>query len=265
MVLLTTTEAAKAAIEEYCKIDGEGQDEKPTDERLDRLSDVELGSPIDHADLIEISKYLLSNDKRNGGEEASRKWRLDTLLKGATVYKPPPTSKPEPTSEYKALMKRLRQDEEQQKYERMLNPPPAESFGQRFPNARPSFGSNHLGPHGVAGEVDEVTYADVNRQMTLIINVLVSIICCSIAIWIAARRWEVPARLGLSMSGSGLVAAAEVVIYMGYIRRVKDAKGLETKKVESKEIVETWVLDGSSANSKFEGSDGVRFRKGKHR
>jgi hypothetical protein len=164
-------------------------------------------------------------------------------------------------------MKRLRQEEEERRYEDMVNPPPSiERFHQRFPGAKPTFGSSQLGPFGAEGEVDEVTYADVNRQMTLIINVLVSIICCSIAIWIAARRWDVPQRLGLSMSGSGLVAIAEVAIYMGYIKRVKDAKGKEVKAMEKKEIMETWVLDGSSStSSKIESSDAVRFRKGKHR
>jgi len=169
------------------------------------------------------------------------------------------------TPEYKALMKRLRHEQEQQKYERMTNPQPQTYNSERFPGGKPSFGSNHLGPHGTAGEVDEVTYADVNRQMTLIINVLVSIICCSIAIWMAARRWDVPQRLGLSMTGSGLVAAAEVAIYMGYIRRVEDAKGKEKKILESKEIVETWVLDGSTGTSKSDADDGMRHRKGKHR
>ena len=140
----------------------------------------------------------------------------------------------------------------------MVNPPPpTETFNQRFPYAGPSFGPT------ADTEVDEVTYADVNRQMALIINVLVSIIACSVAIWIAARRWDVPQRLGLSMSGSGLVAAAEVAIYMGYIRRIKEAKGKEVKMVERKEIVETWVLDGVSG--KDEGGEGIRFRKGKHR
>lgn len=170
------------------------------------------------------------------------------------------------TSEYKALMKRLREAEERQQYERMINPPPPlETFNQRFPNAARSWNSNMLGPMGTADDVDEVTYADVNRQMTLIINVLVSIICCAIAIWIAARRWAVPQRLGLSMSGSGLVAVAEVAIYMGYIRRIKDAKGSEAKKVERKEIVETWVLDGSTKDVKIDANDSVRYRKGKHR
>ena len=167
------------------------------------------------------------------------------------------------TLEYKALMRNLRKEEEQRQYERMLNPQSQGTFG---PDASYSFNPATSLSHGpAADEVDEVTYADVNRQMALIINVLVSIIACSVAIWIAARRWDVPQRLGLSMSGSGLVAVAEVAIYMGYIRRIKDAKDKEVKKVERKEVVETWVLDGTTSIAKDSANETVRYRKGKHR
>lgn len=162
-------------------------------------------------------------------------------------------------------MQRLRKEEEQRQYERMSNlHTPQETFNQQYPNAAYSFNpATSIGQN--ADEVDEVTYAEVNRQITLIINVLISIICCSVGIWIAARRWDVPQRLGLSMSGSGLVAIAEVAVYMGYIRRIKDAKEKEVKKVERKEIVETWVLDGSASTKKDSENEGVRYRKGKHR
>ena len=164
-------------------------------------------------------------------------------------------------------MKRLRAEEEMRQYERMINPPPPqETFSQRFPNAINGFDPyTSIGSGPAAQEVDEVTYADINRQMALIANVLISIIACSVAIWIAARRWDVPQRLGLSMSGSGLVAVAEVAIYMGYIRRIKEAKDKEVKKVETKEIVDTWVLDGSSSTGKSLAQDSTRYRKGKHR
>lgn len=164
-------------------------------------------------------------------------------------------------------MKRLRAEEEQRQYDRMINPQPAtETFNQRFPNASYTFDpATSIGQGTGAEEVDEVTYADVNRQLGLIINVLVSIICCAVAIWIAARRWTVPLRLGMSMSGSGLVAVAEVAIYMGYIRRIKDAKTKEQKKIETKEVLETWVLDGSSSTNRIQANDSVRYRKGKHR
>lgn len=124
--------------------------------------------------------------------------------------------------------------------------------------------SSGPGPIGSNAEEDEVTYADINRQMALIINVLVSIIACSVAIWIAARRWEVHKRLALSMFGSGLVAFAEVAIYFGYINRIKDAKVKERGSVERKEVVETWVFEGKK-DGVGKGQEGVRFRKGKHR
>lgn len=163
-------------------------------------------------------------------------------------------------------MQRLRQQEEQREYERMINPlPEKDSFGQRFPNAAgASFNPNTY--HGQTGvdDIDEVTYQDVDRQVALIINVLVSIIACAVALWIVARHWSVPSRLALSMGGSLSVAAAEVAIYMGYIRRIQEAKGKEVKKTEKKEVSETWVIEKASGSAKG-ATDDVRYRKGRHR
>lgn len=118
-----------------------------------------------------------------------------------------------------------------------------ETFAQRFPlsSAAHAFASSQQPP---ADEEDEVTYADVDRQMTLILNVLVSIVACAVAIWVVARWWSTPARLALSMSGSLLVGVAEVVVYSGYIRRVSEAKGKEKRVKEVKEVVKTWVVGG---------------------
>lgn len=151
-------------------------------------------------------------------------------------------------------MARLRREEEARTYDRMTNPPPpAESFSQRFPmsSAAHAFGSNH---HPTARadpfvETDEVTYADVDRQMAVVFNVLVSIIACAGAIWVVARWWSTPARLALSLSGSFLVGVAEVVVYSGYVRRVAEAKGKEKAKVEIKEVVKTWVVGQEEQNS----------------
>ena len=140
-------------------------------------------------------------------------------------------------------MARLRREEEDRAYERMINPPlPTETFSQRFPN------SSHAALFPAAqediGDDDEVSYADINRQMTLIINILISIVACSIAIWLAARQWNTPTRLGLSMGGSGMIGIAEVVVYAGYLRRIKEAREKGKKDVEIKEIIQTWIIDG---------------------
>lgn len=171
-------------------------------------------------------------------------------------------------------MARLRKEEEARAYERMLNPPqPTETFGQRFPSSNAHlFAAHPMDSFAIKDEDDEVTYADINRQLALIINVLVSIIACSVAIWVAARYWSTPARLALSMTGSTVVAVAEVVIYMGYLRKIKEAKVEEKKKPEIKEIAETWVIEGGSEKKSVaiektgvdsDEADTVRQRKGK--
>lgn len=152
-------------------------------------------------------------------------------------------------------MARLRREEEARNYERMINPAlPMQSFAQRFPNSTHTnlFESNQ---RAVTEEDDEITYADINRQMALIINILVSIVACSVAIWMASGHWSTPRRLGLSMGGSSMVGVAEVVVYAGYLRRIKEAKEKGKKHIEIKEVIKTWVIGGEDEKSK---EDSVR-------
>lgn len=144
-------------------------------------------------------------------------------------------------------MARLRREEEARAYERLINPPPpGESFSQRFPTAPAKlFDASTLAD---VDQDDEITYADVNRQMALILNILVSIVACSVAIWLAASRWSTPRRLGLSMGGSGIIAVAEVVVYTGYLRRLKEARDKGKKEIEIKEVIKTWVIGGHEQN-----------------
>ena len=143
-------------------------------------------------------------------------------------------------------MAHLRREEEARAYERMINPPTAlETFTERFPVSQTAklFPSQ---TQSAMGDEDEITYADVNRQMALIINIVVSILACSLAIWMASSHWSTPKRLGLSMGGSGLIGIGEVVVYAGYLRRLKEARERGKKKVEIKEILKTWVIGGES-------------------
>ncbi len=150
-------------------------------------------------------------------------------------------------------MARLRREEEDRVYERMINPPlPKETFPQRFPHSP----HNNLFPPSQmdVGEDDEISFADINRQMALIINIIISIVACSVALWLAARHWSTPSRLGLSMGGSGMIGIAEVVIYAGYLRRLKEARDKGKKEVELKEIVKTWVIGGDEGISTIQKS-----------
>lgn len=160
-------------------------------------------------------------------------------------------------------MAKLRREEEERSYHRMTNPEPVmETFAQRFPlsSAAHAFASSHQ-PIGISDpdDDDEVTYEDVNRQVTLILNVLVSIVACAGAIWVVAKWWSTPARLAVSLAGSLLVGVAEVVVYSGYIRRVREAKAKEKSIKEVKNVVNTWVVGVGQAGVEMDTADNLTY------
>ena len=157
-------------------------------------------------------------------------------------------------------MAQLRREEEARAYERMTNPPkPMETLAQRFPasSAVHAFSSAHQNINASDLEDDSVTYADVDRQMALIFNVIISILTCAVFIWIAARWWSTPARLALSMGGSIFVGVAEVVVYSGYIRRIGEAKEKAKGIKEVKEVVQTWVVGGGDYTEETDGQKSI--------
>lgn len=100
MVLLTLTPTARAAVDDYVKLrlpSGEAADEE-LDERITLLSKTAVGSPVEHQDIVDISRHLLEKHRQAG--DIAREWRLDSLLRGATVYQPAPPPKPEPVCEH---------------------------------------------------------------------------------------------------------------------------------------------------------------------
>jgi hypothetical protein len=283
MVLLTMTpgivralnRAEEASPDAFAKLQ---QPSEPT------LAEAKPGNPISHGQLIDLSKLLkqlpletssqtsphpqdASNTESETPHTTPTPSTLAALLSNTTIYTPPPPPAPTKSPEYTALMARLRAEEEARSYERMLHPPPTrETFSQRFPTADFSLGATAP----LDSEDDDLSYEEVHRQIILIINILVSIVCVAVFIWVAARHWSVGKRLGLSMGGSFAVAVAEVAVYGGYVRKVREAKRVERKKPEIKEIVRSWVLDkGEEKEDVIVGKekevDGVRFRKGKHR
>jgi hypothetical protein len=96
MVLLITTPAAKAAVDEYLRLYVGSEKSEAQQHILERLENTELDGPIEHSDLVVVSKRLVKETQ--GSNNPTKEWRLDTLLKGTTVYQPPPPPKPEPVS-----------------------------------------------------------------------------------------------------------------------------------------------------------------------
>lgn len=148
------------------------------------------------------------------------------------------------TDEYKALMARLRRDEEERSYERMLKKaPPKESFAQRFPDAPMAHSFAEVNRPSKESDIgDDIEHGDVQKQITLIINFLISVFGCGAALWLAARWWSVPARLFLSLGGSIVVAIAEVAVYSAYTWRMAEGEKNQKKMKEVKQIVQTWVV-----------------------
>ncbi|KAI5458643.1 endoplasmic reticulum-based factor for assembly of V-ATPase-domain-containing protein [Mariannaea sp. PMI_226] len=146
------------------------------------------------------------------------------------------------TPEYKALMARLRREEEARSYERMVNPIPGpELFHDRFPAARGFAQVNRPSRVEDIGD-DDISYNEIHRQVVLIINFLVSIAGVAGTLWIAARWWSTPSRLFLTLGGSILVAIAEVIVYNGYMWRMGEAKKKQEGVKEVKQVIETWVV-----------------------
>jgi hypothetical protein len=88
MVLLTLTPAAKSAVELYNQLSKQEEHGPSSDPSL---SEPTVGAPVSHAQLIQVARFLRKSHLPNKND-----FRLDTLLKGANIYVPPPKPKPQP-------------------------------------------------------------------------------------------------------------------------------------------------------------------------
>ncbi|KAH8719461.1 endoplasmic reticulum-based factor for assembly of V-ATPase-domain-containing protein [Phaeosphaeriaceae sp. PMI808] len=206
------------------------------------LAEAESLSPTSLAQLQRPDEPLLIGAKTNDPISHAQLIALSTLLKMTTT-----TTTKATTTTLAALVSFL--------CPHASPTPTRDSFHQRFPASSLDFS---LGANAPLDADDDVTFEEVHRQMILIINILISIVCVALFIWVAARHWTVGKRLGLSLAGSLAIAIAEVAVYHGYVRKVKEAKRTERSKPEIKEIVKTWVIQDKDEH-------GLRFRKGKHR
>lgn len=225
MVLLTMTPAivdCLASTDDRAMIPGESGDPS--------LINPMVGNPILHSQILRLSR-------------CQKTFRLEELLRGSQVYVAPPAPKPAKSPEYIALMAKLRRDEDARAYERMINPPiPLETYKDRFPDSARAFAAANKPTSDADIGDDDITYTEIHRQVTLLINFLVSIAGVAATLWILGRWWSVPARLFLTMGGSILVAIAEVAVYGGYVWRMGEAKRKEDTRPERREVVQSWVV-----------------------
>lgn len=84
----------------------------------------------------------------------------------------------------------------------------------------------------------EVEHAEDNIPVSLPFNILVSVLCCGGAVFYMTRYWNnAGLRVLLALGVGVVVGVAEVVVYSGYLRKVKEARREERAKVERREVV----------------------------
>ena len=165
-------------------------------------------------------------------------------------------------------MARLRADAERRSYASMTNASvlpysrssihPTTSPAHAFTSTANYMQSSQLGVEeedGVGTTAEAL--ADIDKQLSVVINILVSVFACGAAIWVVARWWATGPRLAVSLLGAGGVGIAETVVYWGYIRKVSEAKRKEKVMKEKKEVLATHVV-GSDSTTQSNGNGDSR-------
>ncbi|EXJ89924.1 hypothetical protein A1O3_02991 [Capronia epimyces CBS 606.96] len=156
------------------------------------------GAPIDHTSVVALSRL-------------AKECTLNALLRGTHVYIPPPPPKPQPSPEYVALMDRLRKEQEQREYAKLV--------------------SKRALDYGQDEEKDDIS-------PSLVLNILLSIVMCAVAMFYLTRWWPNDGLRVLAALTTGLVVGvAEVTVYAGYLRKVSISKEKERTKREKKEFI----------------------------
>lgn len=119
-------------------------------------------------------------------------------------------------------------------------------------------------PHPKSGEEDEdeYTYNDLKSHLSIIANVLLSVLATSAAVWKVASGWDVPERLALAFTSSLVVCVAEVVVFGGYLRRIDESRQAEKKRDQNEEkvVVNVWEF-GPTEEIQKKSDDVLRKRR----
>jgi len=188
MVLLTATPRIIAAVSSLPSSERSSFDALPT----------AAGAPVEHSVLIALSKLAPG-------------FTINSLLRGAHVYVAPPPPKAQPSPEYVALMARLRREQEQREYAKLV--------------------SKRGLDNSVEEEKDDIS-------PSLVLNILLSVVMCAVAMFYLTRWWPNDGlRVLVSLSAGIVVGVAEVTVYAGYLRKVKESREKERAKREKKQFI----------------------------
>lgn len=128
-------------------------------------------------------------------------------------------------------MEKLRLQEKENEYQRLVNPAPQYSTlyeNSAAPDITPAMASKEL-----------------KNQITTIVNILISVASVAYAIWYwTESSWKLPDsyRILLCLFFALLVLVAEVVVYLGYLNKIEEARKTERSKKEVKKVIRTVEL-----------------------
>lgn len=168
------------------------------------------------------------------------------------IYDETKVSKGNKTEEYKSLMQRLRSEEKEKEYRKLLKRG-TESVGVD------SIGGYAFmsGPNEEMHRVENVnqTAKEVKHQLTTIVNILITVVSAGYAVWYwsgssmgLSRADSIGGNMGirvmLSLFAAIVVLIAEVVVFGGYLRKVDEARTKGKALEEERSVVQTIVIKG---------------------
>lgn len=161
---------------------------------------------IDHKYLVELSK--------------SKGIPLEQLVSGTAVYfEPKPVAKK--SQEYLDLMSRLKVMQQEKEYQELI-------------------GSNEEEAVIKPGTVDAKA---LKEEVTTIFNIMISVVAVAWAIWKWTPYWSVQSRTLACLFGSILILVAEVVVYLGYRRRVSAARQTAKELKEKRKVIQVLPIE----------------------
>lgn len=155
---------------------------------------------------------------------------LKALVQTTKVHVPEKAA-PQKSPEFESLMTKLRLEQKEKEYQRLINPSPAiETLYEQNPQDIMTPAQAHK---------------ELKNQITTIVNILISVGSVVYAIWYwTASLWGLQDsyRVLLCLFFGILVLVAEVVVYLGYLNKIEEAKTRERQKKEVKKIISSEVI-----------------------
>ncbi|KAI5954691.1 VPH2 [Candida jiufengensis] len=199
-----------------------------TNQLIDTIRQSDL-SEIEKNDLITsktITHTQLIQFYKNNKPTSS----LLQLIKQTKLYLPKYESYNQPkTKEFIKQMERLRLEAKEKEYQKLINP------SEKYETLYDNLNQEYISPIKA--------HKELKNQLTTIVNIFISVASVAYAMWYWTKSsWGLKDsyRVLLTIFIGLLVLIAEVVVYMGYLNKIEEAKLKENQKKEVKKIIKSF-------------------------